>query len=221
MKHILIAVGLFFLVAPGLAFASHEEEYCRQNVKQFRKAAEQGNCIAQANLGSFYKDGCGVPRDEDEAQRWFRQAAAQFRKAAEQGDLEAQFRLAGMYEAGDGVAQDDAAAANWHLKAAEQGNPQSLGVLGRLYEEGKGVARDDVSAYMWYTLSAARGASSTSSVPAKNPLDDLETTHRLTPAQIGEARKRAQAWMSNHPVAKEGYQPYASSLPPCGRIGEE
>ena len=43
----------------------------------YRKAAEQGNAIAQFNLGVMYSNGEGVKRDQTEAAKWYRLAAAQ------------------------------------------------------------------------------------------------------------------------------------------------
>ena len=52
----------------------------------YRKSAEQGNAMAQGNLGVMYGNGKGVAQDHMEAVRWFR-------KAAEQGVAMAQFNL--------------------------------------------------------------------------------------------------------------------------------
>lgn len=46
-------------------------------VKLYRKAALQGNAIAQYNLGICYEYGDGVPRDREEANRWYKMAAGQ------------------------------------------------------------------------------------------------------------------------------------------------
>jgi hypothetical protein len=48
--------------------------------------ANQGNAIAQTNLGVLYRDGKGVPQDYAEALRWYR-------KAADQGNAIAQTNL--------------------------------------------------------------------------------------------------------------------------------
>ena len=48
----------------------------------YKKAAEQGNAIAQYNLGLCYKKGEGVEKNIDEAIKWFS-------KCAEQGDEDA------------------------------------------------------------------------------------------------------------------------------------
>ena len=84
-------------------------------VERYRKAAEQGNAIAQFNLGVMYEQGRGVGQSDTKAVAWFRQAA-------EQGYAYAQFNLGFMYEEGRGVGQSDAEAVAWYRKAAEQGN---------------------------------------------------------------------------------------------------
>ncbi len=56
-------------------------------VKWFRKAAEQGEVLAQSILGNKYEIGHGVTQDFVEAAKWYG-------RAAEQGDKFAQTRLA-------------------------------------------------------------------------------------------------------------------------------
>ena len=48
-----------------------------QAVTWYRKAADQGNADAQANLGLMYANGHGVLRDDAQAVAWFRKAADQ------------------------------------------------------------------------------------------------------------------------------------------------
>jgi TPR repeat protein len=67
-----------------------------QAVSWYRQAAEQGNAVAQSNLGGFYRLGRGVPQDYAQAVTWFRQAA-------DQGDAAAQFNLGIAYSFGEGV----------------------------------------------------------------------------------------------------------------------
>lgn len=43
----------------------------------FRKAADAGLALAQHNLGVFYAEGRGVPRNDAEAVVWYRKAAEQ------------------------------------------------------------------------------------------------------------------------------------------------
>ena len=55
-----------------------------QDIEQLRKDAEQGDVIAQYNLGVMYATGQGVSQDYQEAVGWYR-------KAAEQGYAGAQY----------------------------------------------------------------------------------------------------------------------------------
>ena len=79
---------------------------------QLRALAEQGDAVAQNNLGLMYANGRGVPEDDAEAVRWFRMAA-------EQGNPDAQNDLGIMYTNGRGVPEDDAKAVRWYRLAAE------------------------------------------------------------------------------------------------------
>ncbi len=49
---------------------------------EFRVLAEQGDAIAQYNLGLMYANGRGVPRDYVQARMWFNLAAAQDNETA-------------------------------------------------------------------------------------------------------------------------------------------
>jgi uncharacterized protein len=77
----------------------------------YRKAAEQGDTVAQTNLGNLYYDGPGVLRDYAQAVLWYR-------KAAEQGDADAQDSLGDLYLHGQGVPRDYAEAYFWYDLAA-------------------------------------------------------------------------------------------------------
>jgi TPR repeat protein len=66
-------------------------------------------------MGVRYATGQGVPRDSEEAARWYRLAAAQ-------GHAVAQFNLALLYVHGQGVEQDYVQAYLWFSLSAEQGD---------------------------------------------------------------------------------------------------
>ncbi len=72
--------------------------------------ADQGDAIAESNLGIMYAKGQGVPKDYAEAAKWFR-------LAADQGDA-AQSNLGAMYANGHGVPQDYVQAHMWLNVAA-------------------------------------------------------------------------------------------------------
>src|ERR1035438_3990603 len=72
----------------------------------YRKSADQGDALAQFDIGSMYRHGEGVPKDAAQAAAWYR-------KAADQGYAFAQSNLGVMYGQGDGVPKDDAQALIW------------------------------------------------------------------------------------------------------------
>jgi clan AA aspartic protease (TIGR02281 family) len=121
-----------------------------QAIAWYRRAADQGNADAQANLGAMYEVGQGVAQD-------YAQAIAWYRRAADQGNADAQADLGAMYANGHGVAQDDAQALIWLRKAADHGNADAQANLGAMYEMGRGVAQDYAQAVAWYRKAADQG----------------------------------------------------------------
>ena len=146
----------------------------------WRPLAEQGDAIAQFNLGIVYANGQGVPQDYAAAVLWFR-------KAAKQGNDSAQFNLGTMYFKGEGAPQNYATAVSWYREAAKQGHVKAQFNLGAMYDNSQGVPQDDLHAHMRFDRSAAQGdrdaAIKRSYVAAK-----------MTPAQMGEAQKMAREW---------------------------
>ena len=122
-------------------------------VEWYRIAAEQGDAVAQCNLGYMYQFGQGVTQDYAEAVRWYR-------KAAEQGYARAQRQLGLMYENGQGVTQDYAEAVRWYRNAADQGDAVAQSFLGDMYERGRGVTQDYVESVRWYRKAAEQGDAS-------------------------------------------------------------
>jgi uncharacterized protein len=84
----------------------------------WRPLAEQGNAVAQYNLGVMFAKGRGVPQDFQEAVKWYRLAAAQ-------GNAQAQNNLGVAYTNAQGVAQDYQEALKWYRLAATQGYAQA------------------------------------------------------------------------------------------------
>ena len=82
-------------------------------LRELTSLAEQGDAVAQYNLGVLYRDGQGVPQDYKTAVKWTR-------LAAEQGDADAQYNLGSMYRKGQGVLQDYKTARKWYRLSAEQ-----------------------------------------------------------------------------------------------------
>jgi Sel1 repeat-containing protein len=82
-------------------------------VKWLRLAAEQGNAVAQNNLGFMYGNGRGVPRDDAQAVEWYRHSA-------DQRNAFGQAALGWMYMAGRGVPKDPVLAYMWYSLAIKQ-----------------------------------------------------------------------------------------------------
>jgi TPR repeat protein len=80
-------------------------------IRIIRPLAEQGDAIAQYNLGYMYAHGQGVAENDTEAIKWLY-------KAAEQGYAAAYYSLGVMYEHGQGVVQDFVQAYVWFSLAA-------------------------------------------------------------------------------------------------------
>ena len=94
------------------------EKDLKEAVKWYRKAADQGDAMAQFGLGNRYKTGEGVGKDLKEAVKWYR-------KAADQGFASAQDSLRDMYTFGEGVHEDRVTAYAWCNIAAANGNALS------------------------------------------------------------------------------------------------
>ena len=85
-------------------------------IKIIRLQADQGDPIAEYNLGFMYYRGQGVDQNYKETVKWYR-------KAAEQGFAIAQNNLGSMYYDGTGVSRDYKEAEKWFRKSADQGQP--------------------------------------------------------------------------------------------------
>ncbi|MDE6835179.1 MAG: sel1 repeat family protein [Ruminococcus sp.] len=112
--------------------------------------AENGDIIAQNEIGNCYFFGCGVERDCKKAVEWCR-------KSAEQGYFKAQGNLGAYYYLGVGVEQDYNKAVEWYRKSAEQGGALSQCNLGNCYKNGQGVIKDYNKSIEWYRKSAEQG----------------------------------------------------------------
>lgn len=157
--------------------AAFEKEDYATAIAKFTTAAEQGDALAQFNIGIMYDEGLGVTQDYAQAVRWYQ-------LAADQNFIDAQYNLAVMYDEGLGVTQDYAKAAHWYKLAAEQGDVDAQFNLGVMYDVGEGVVQNDIQAHMWFNLAAAQG-----DVEAMAERDLV--AKQMTPEQLAEAQKLA------------------------------
>jgi TPR repeat protein len=180
----------------GNALAQIEVGYATEDAAQanawFRRAAEQGNAAAQEILGYHYLHGFGVDRDDIEAITWLR-------RAAQQGDADHQMALAGAYMNHPDV-QDFAQAFFWYRKAAEQGNAWAQVNLGSCYFHGKGVSKDAVQVVNWCRKAADRGA-----YPAMNSLghcyyfgNGVEQDFAQAASWYRKAAEQGYSWAAVH-----------------------
>jgi hypothetical protein len=154
-------------------------------LKWYRKAAEQGEVMAQNRLGFCYISGKGVSKDAVEAVNWFRQAAEQHFDGA-------QYNLGCCYLNGQGVVKDEVEAVKWFRKAAEQNHAQAQSTLTALYENGQGVAKDEDVAAKWPRKTADQ------SNLQQNEADRKLLANIRTKAEKGEAQSQFELGNSFH-----------------------
>ena len=143
---------------------------------------DDGSASTAYQLGRVWRDGLGVPPDDEKAGLWFQYAAEDghrgaqyalakllyeqgriseaipwYEQAAEGGNPFASYQLGKLYLAGDAVPKDTAKAFEYLTEAAKQGSSQAQYILGKLYLLGNEVERDREAAAQWLTLAAAQG----------------------------------------------------------------
>ncbi len=147
------AAWLFAGTPSELALAEEQAPDSMQAVlaaplAQLTASAEQGEPLAQFELGNRYFKGQQVPRDLAESFRWYQ-------RAADQGYAEAQHNLGNAYHHGWGVARDVGLAKSYWLKAARQGLPRAQFNIGLQLLLERGVY--DQQATAWLRQAAQRG----------------------------------------------------------------
>lgn len=116
-----------------------------------KASADQGNPIAQYEIGYFYLMGFGVPKDEAAAVEAVRGAADMYYAPA-------QVFMGHSYANGmGGLEVDYAKAKQCFALAAEQGDPDGQYCLGLFYYMGRGTEVDKAEARKWLEAAAAQG----------------------------------------------------------------
>jgi len=149
-------------------------------------AAQNGNVMAQFNMGVLYDEGTEVEEDDEKAVAWYKMAAEQnfapaqmslgemydkglgvekdfdaalkyYQSAALQGNVEAQLTLGLIYQSKTKGLYNQEISANWFRVAAQQGHALGMTRLGAKYADGRGVEKDLVKGYMWSHLGTKYG----------------------------------------------------------------
>lgn len=98
------------------------------SLQRLKEQAEKGDAKAQMFVGDLYLEGYGVPKDYQEAVKWYR-------RAAEKKEGAAMYNLGIMYEQGKGVRRSYKNALEWFRSARGQG----------IHRAGEAVARIESS----------------------------------------------------------------------------
>ncbi|ENU27824.1 tetratricopeptide repeat protein [Acinetobacter modestus] len=114
----------FVSVVLGLIFSMETLANPKFSNDLLRKA-ENGDVLAQYNLGWVYQNSQDVIQNYEKAFEWYS-------KAANQGNAQAQYNLGSLYQNGQGVEKDDKKAFEWYRKAASNGHSQAKLVLSGL-----------------------------------------------------------------------------------------
>ena len=147
-----------------------------------RRWEDDGSVSVAYQLGRVWKDGLGVPPDDDKAETWFRRAAEDghsgaryalakllhqqgrvneaipwYEQSAKGGNSFAAYQLGKLYLTGEGIPKDVTRAVDYLTDAAEQGNSQAQYILGKLYLLGSEVEQDSEAAVQWLTAAADQG----------------------------------------------------------------
>ena len=88
----------------------------------WKKQAENGDEVAQCNLGSMYQHGLGVKEDAYQAYSWYR-------KSAINSNSDCQYNLGLVYLNGYGAEKNTKEAVKWFIKAAQQGDQDAKQIL--------------------------------------------------------------------------------------------
>ena len=118
---------------------------------ELQKKANDGDYIAQEQLGECYYYGSGIRQDLKTAVKWFL-------KSAKQDYDVAQYYMGKCYENGHGVDRNDCKALEWYKKAAEKKNADAEYAIALFYRFGLCVSRDQDKYMEWLRMAAEHGS---------------------------------------------------------------
>ena len=160
---------------------SNEEK--RSVMEMLERSWEKNSSASVAyQLGRVWRDGLGVPPDDEKAEMWFHCAAENghsgalyalakllreqgkigeaipwYEQSADGGNQFATYQLGKLYLTGEDVPKDVTRAMDYLTDAAEQDNPQAQYILGKLYLLGKDINQDQEMTEQWFAAAADQG----------------------------------------------------------------
>lgn len=164
----------------------------------WRDAAEAGDAHAALLLAQMLDTGDGVPRDVQEALRWYEIAAAA-------GLADAAFNAAAILDQ-RGRPSD---AALHYARAAAAGHPRAQFVLGTLYEFGEGVTRNPQAARHWYE---AASGSIPRAADRAGSLQDIDASEDTPPIAFPPSRNSESITLAWDAGADGAGRPFRVSL---------
>lgn len=121
------------------------------DMQTYRTAALAGDAGALYKLGVIFRDGVGVPFNNDNYLKLLR-------ASAQAGYAEAEFEMGANYYYGQLLSSDLEQAVAWYELAAGHGNASAQFRMGEFYEAGNAVIAQDLSqAAVWYRKAAEQG----------------------------------------------------------------
>lgn len=121
------------------------------DMQKYRTAALAGDAGALYKLGVIFRDGVGVPFNNDNYLKLLR-------ASAQAGYAEAEFEMGSNYYHGQLLSRDLEQAVAWYELAADHGNASAQFRMGEFYETGNTVIAQDLpQAAVWYRKAAEQG----------------------------------------------------------------
>jgi uncharacterized protein len=169
-------------IAGGMYFKGRGTVIDREKAFSYLyRAAKNGksSSVSQKIIAQSFLAGESVPKNFEEAIRWYTMAA-------ENGDSEAKNELAFIYFTGNGVKKDYKKAYTLFQEAANMNHTLAQYNLGIMLYSGEGVPDVDLpGAYAWFSIAATNGH-----LEAAQAQSYLETV--LTKEEIVQAQQKAE-----------------------------
>lgn len=149
----------------------------------FQVLADGGDPVAQAYIGVMYREGLGIKKDFEEAEKWLTMGA-------KNGNAWAQHQLGWMYARAE-ITDDrdfESAVKLWQ-EAAEGGNTGAQVDLAVMYWRGEGAPKNMVMAYVWLKL-----AERDKDVAGMADVNMTGLKQQMSPEQIKAAEELAETY---------------------------